>query len=779
MVKSTVRRAGAMVLAAAVLLAEAGMADTSFAAEVSSTNAPVTVTPFPGQWKYYGQTKKFIEDEHYSLSAEPAGFSASDWSLGLASEEIGSQPFVLQYGSENVNASKLVLAANAPRFEIREYKAPVAADPDPEYHNVSEYVIPAPGNYEISEGKDSQGNWNWMSELEAEGLHEGENIVTYYLRSRENDNTKNAVDQTPRFFSVLVDTIAPALTSLKIEDFADTAAVGSIIGNEPGKFYYMALPTSGSVQGNAVTADLIQDNVASGRCIGGYGRVDGTGAGTKIRLTGLMAETTYAVYAFMEDKAGNRSPVMVSDPVTTDKTVFSGAADVTGEPAVDHTLTAVPRITSVDPGPLSYQWYRIRLDADDAKLNADADESGDGDDPAAEDEEGDDGDEEEDGSIEDINDISVAAEFGAGGMSIDDAELIPGATAVSYKVTREDIGCRLIVGIQGANYSGYVTGATTSFVPKLVPAYSLPAVAKRNYAPTKTLASVKLPARWSWVDDTLVPEYGNKGYRARFTPEDTAVYKSVIVRIRVPMARRKLKKSMIRVKASVAYTGKAVRDNFTVKDQGKRLTAKQDFTVSYTNNKKPGKASITFKGKGNYTGTVKTSYTIKQKSIGSVTCIRQKTRIYNGKKQSAGLVLKNGTVRLKKGRDYTLSYKNNQEIGRASVIIRGIGNYKGKRTIHFSIVPSRPSIKTVKRTSGAFRLKLAAKQKITGYQIYVSTAASFPKKATQIFMTTGTSFGIDNLVRGNVYYVRVKAYLSKNGKKYTSAYSKAKKIKIK
>ncbi|HCT92826.1 MAG TPA: hypothetical protein DF613_15820 [Lachnospiraceae bacterium] len=758
MVKTTVRRLGGIGLAAMILFTEAGMADTGFAAVMSPVNAPVTVTPFPGQWKYYGQTRKFIEDEHYSLSAEPAGFSENDWSLGLASEETGSQPFILQYHSENVDASKLTLAANAPRFEIREYKAPVSVDPDPEYHNISEYTIPAPGNYEISAGKDSQGNWNWMSELEIEGLHEGENDITYYLRSRENDNTKNAIDQTPRSFSVLVDTVAPVLSSLKIEDVTDTAAVGSVIGNEPGKFYYMALPTSGSVQGNAVTADLIQDNVASGRCIGGYGRVDGTGVGTEIKLTGLMAETSYTVYAFMEDKAGNCSPVIVSESVTTDKTALSGAADVIGEPAVDNTLTAVPRITSVDPGTLSYQWYRIRLDADDAKLNEDEDVSGDRNGLPAEDGEDDPAGRE---------------------LTIDDAEPIPGATAASYKVTREDIGCRLIVGIQGANYSGYVAGATAAFVPKLIPAYSLPVVAKKNYSPTGTLASVRLPAQWSWVDDTLVPEYGNEGYRARFTPEDTAVYKTVIVRIRVPMTRRTLKKSMVRMKASMAYTGKAIRDNFTVKDQGKSLTSKQDFTVSYQNNKKPGRASVTFKGRGNYTGTVKVSYTIKEKSIENVTYICQKNREYNGKKQSAGLVLKNGSVRLRKNQDYTLSYKDNKEIGRASVTVRGIGNYRGRKTVRFSIVPSEPSVKAVKRTSGAFRLTLEAKQKVTGYQIYVSPTAAFPKKTTRIFMTTGTSFGMDNLAKGDVYYVRAKAYLSKDGKKYVSAYSKAKKIKIK
>ena len=45
---------------------------------------------------------------------------------------------------------------------------------------------------------------------------------------------------------------------------------------------------------------------------------------------------------------------------------------------------------------------------------------------------------------------------------------------------------------------------------------------------------------------------------------------------------------------------------------GKKLKAGADNKVSYKNNKKPGKATVTVTGKGNYRGSVKAAFTIKK-----------------------------------------------------------------------------------------------------------------------------------------------------------------------
>ena len=53
---------------------------------------------------------------------------------------------------------------------------------------------------------------------------------------------------------------------------------------------------------------------------------------------------------------------------------------------------------------------------------------------------------------------------------------------------------------------------------------------------------------------------------------------------------------------------------------------------------------------------------------------------YNGKAQKPSVTVKLGSDKLKKDTDYTLSYKNNKKAGKASIEIKGIGNYSGTVT---------------------------------------------------------------------------------------------------
>ena len=62
----------------------------------------------------------------------------------------------------------------------------------------------------------------------------------------------------------------------------------------------------------------------------------------------------------------------------------------------------------------------------------------------------------------------------------------------------------------------------------------------------------------------------------------------------------------------MTYTGKTLKQSkLTVTVNGKKLSAKTDYTVKYKNNKNIGKATITITGKGNYKGTVKKTFQIK------------------------------------------------------------------------------------------------------------------------------------------------------------------------
>lgn len=532
-----------------------------------------------------------------------------------------------------------------------------------------------------------------------------------------------------------------------------------------------------------VKPDDVLEAVKSGQGIVGYGRL-GADKETELHFKGMTPETKYIVYAVLVDAAGNRSEV-VDMNFETDKMVLEGEVDITGDVKVDSTLTAKENLQSKDTGEKSYQWYRINLKGDESALNEVVDETGgeqEDDLEAEDDEDDDDGDDDEDEDDEDeieIASVHKMAEDEDDITTIDGAEPIVGATSSTYKVTRADIGSRLIVCVTAENYSSYVAGSTTTFVPKLMPTYKLPVIAGAVYSPTRKLSSIKLPAQWSWVDSSIVPVYGNSGYRARFVPADTKTYKTVIVRVKVPVSKKALKKSMVKVAKSVAYKGKAIKNNVKLKDSGKTLTAGKDYKLSYANNKKLGKATVKIKGIGNYKGTVKVTYKIKKKSVKSVTCKYKKVKAFKNKNVTAGLVLKNGDVKMKKNRDYTVQYKNNKEIGRAKIIVRGKGNYTGKRTLRFSIVPSKPKIKKIKRKKTSFKFTLSSKWKVKGYQVFVSTARSFSKSKTQKYVTTGNNFGVYSLKKKSTYYVRVKAYQTKKGKSYLSAYSGVKKIKLK
>ena len=95
------------------------------------------------------------------------------------------------------------------------------------------------------------------------------------------------------------------------------------------------------------------------------------------------------------------------------------------------------------------------------------------------------------------------------------------------------------------------------------------------------------------------------GYRAKYVPENTAMYRTVIIRVKVPVKKKALTKKMICLKKKYAYEGKAIKGNETVKDGKEVLDSGKDYKASYQNNKNLGKATITIKGIGNYKGAKK------------------------------------------------------------------------------------------------------------------------------------------------------------------------------
>ena len=80
------------------------------------------------------------------------------------------------------------------------------------------------------------------------------------------------------------------------------------------------------------------------------------------------------------------------------------------------------------------------------------------------------------------------------------------------------------------------------------------------------------------------------------------------------------KASVTNCTANATYTGKSITKKPVVKLNGKTLTAGKDYRVVYSNNKKPGKATLTIVGNGNYTGSITKNFYIypKKSTLSSV-----------------------------------------------------------------------------------------------------------------------------------------------------------------
>lgn len=668
-----------------------------------------------------------------AATIEPTAEPKEIVTLTISSETAGKQQFVLkdERSSDEKQKISYQLAKNAPAYEIRAYHTNAVAKTEKDTINIADRTgltddkveIEAPAGYRISSQASVDANW---ADTMSVTLTEGKNEIAYYLASKQADATKNAIDTTKKTITIVADFTAPQITSVSgFDSDTDTTSSGLITGNEPGKFYYVVLPKAlgeeAEKESGGMTTKFILSRVTSHYGIVGYGRVDGVKA-SDFSFNGLAAETEYVIYSFMTDDAES----------------FESVLDETGG-------------------------------AEEDDLEADDDE---------------DDDEEDDSDDDGTYELDAIRKFAANVKEEDDVTTIDGAAAIkgaaglTYKVTKEDIGYRLICQVKAKKYSGYLAGQTTTYVPKLIPEIPKVTLGSFVYSNKKKLSSIRLPERFSWVDSTIVPVYGNSGYRAKYVPENTAMYRTVIIRAKVPVKKKALTKKMIRLKKKYAYEGKAIKGNETVKDGKEVLDSGKDYKASYQNNKNLGKATITIKGIGNYKGTKKVSYTIVKRSVRSVTCHYKKTRSYTGRWVKPNVTLKVGKVKLKKNRDYTLVYRNNLQIGKASVVIRGMGNFTGKKTITFKIVPQTPKIQKLKKNKKSFVITYSSGKMVHGYQMEVSTASSFAAKKTQKYILNGNRFEACGLKKGT-YYIRVKAYYSKKGKRYESGYTSKRKIKIK
>lgn len=161
---------------------------------------------------------------------------------------------------------------------------------------------------------------------------------------------------------------------------------------------------------------------------------------------------------------------------------------------------------------------------------------------------------------------------------------------------------------------------------------------------------------------------------------------------------------------------------------------------------------------------------------------------------------------LEEGTDFTVAYTNNVNAGKATVTVTGTGNYTGTVSKEFEITQKTNTTQTTPTTSGTSannntntkkvtqtKVKVAKVKKLTlkalkskkikitwkkvakatGYEIQYSTNKNF-KKATKVTVKKASKVSktISKLKAKKKYYVRIRAYKTVSGNKYTGSWTK-------
>ena len=259
-------------------------------------------------------------------------------------------------------------------------------------------------------------------------------------------------------------------------------------------------------------------------------------------------------------------------------------------------------------------------------------------------------------------------------------------------------------------------------------------------------------------------------------------HESVIIMGAMPADTVKLEKT------SYVYTGKEIKPAVTLATSDGPLN-KDYYTVTYSNNKNVGTASVKITLKGDYyEGTKTVTFKITPKEITPTVTLSKASFTYNGKALKPTVTVKDGSTVLAASQ-YTVAYSPTacKNVGKVNVKVTLKGNYKGTKTVSYKINPKGRSIKSVTAASKALTVnwvKQAEKMStsyISGYQIYVATDSAFTKNVKKVYAEkySTVSKKITGLKGNTKYYVKMRTYKTVAGVKYYSPWCTVKTVTTK
>ena len=256
-------------------------------------------------------------------------------------------------------------------------------------------------------------------------------------------------------------------------------------------------------------------------------------------------------------------------------------------------------------------------------------------------------------------------------------------------------------------------------------------------------------------------------------------YNSVSKDVKIVVSKKSLNNGLITLsETSYVYDGTYKKPAATVTFGGKVLQEGKDYTISYRNNLNVGVTTVIATGMGDYTGYTSKNFTITKRAMTGGTVSVASSVSFTGSNITPSVTVKVAGRTLTNGTDYTVSYSNNKNVGKATVKITGKGNYSGSLSAKFDIVPAKQQIQKLETKYKGFYIDWAQKGSATGYDVEYSVKANMSGTVSKhLKANKPDTLTISGLSGDKTYYVRVRSYTNVNGKVYYGAWSDVKSIK--
>ena len=154
---------------------------------------------------------------------------------------------------------------------------------------------------------------------------------------------------------------------------------------------------------------------------------------------------------------------------------------------------------------------------------------------------------------------------------------------------------------------------------------------------------------------------------------------------------------------------------------------------------------------------------------------------YSGAVRKPAITVKDPAGKVISSKYYTVTWKNNKNVGTASATVTFKGIYTGTIQKTFKILPKATALSGVSALSKGFKVNWKAQTfQTTGYQVQYSVNKNFKSPVTKTVTSYKTrTLTVKKLSAGKRYYVRIRTYRNVGGQKYYSAWSTAKAVTTK